>query len=409
MKIAYFDCVGGISGDMTLAALIDAGANSRKIISQLKELPVEGFEIRVWEEVKRGWRGMRVSVEVTNAVQPQRHLEDILGLIQASPLPEPVKENSCRIFYRLAEAEGRVHGKPPRCVHFHEVGAVDSIVDVVGSCLALFELGVERICCSPLPVGYGTVTCAHGVLPLPAPAAAELMRGVPVRSVNVEGELVTPTGAALATTLAEEFGPLPSMHIETIGYGLGSHDYPLPNFLRVFLGRQEVSGNVPHTSEETVLVLETDIDDMNPELYPYVESLLREEGALDVFLLPTMMKKGRPGTRLTVLCPPAKGNDLLRIIFRETTTLGVRARLEQRFTLNRHKLEVNTPWGVVGIKVAYDSQGNIVKISPEYEDCRRIAREAHKPIQQIYHLALQAAQKETKGDSLSSSAGTSQR
>ncbi|WP_051275741.1 nickel pincer cofactor biosynthesis protein LarC [Desulfovirgula thermocuniculi] len=408
MKIAYLDCVGGISGDMTLAAFIDAGADARAIVSQLKALPVEGLEIRVWEEVKGGWRGTRVSVEDGGKSQPHRHLEDILFLIRESPLPEPVKETSARVFRRLAAAEGRVHGKPPERVHFHEVGAVDSIADVVGSCLAVHLLGVEKIYCSPLPMGYGTVTCAHGVLPLPAPATAELLRGVPVRQVNVEGELVTPTGAALAVTLAADFGPLPSMRVEATGYGLGSRDYPQPNFLRVFLGQKEGAGELA-AREEAVLVLETDIDDMNPELYPYVEGLLREEGALDVFLWPTLMKKGRPGTRLAVLCAPAKRDDLLRIIFRETTTLGVRARLEHRFTLQRQALEVGTPWGAVGVKVAFDGQGNALQVSPEYEDCRRAARGSGVPLKEVYRAAAQAAREKITGGSSASCGGTSQR
>lgn len=408
MKIAYLDCVGGISGDMTLAALIDAGADAQAIIRQLKGLHVEGLEVRVWEEVKGGWRGTRVSVEGGGQSQPHRHLEDILRLIGEAPLPEPVKESSARVFRRLAAAEGRVHGKPPERVHFHEVGAVDSIADVVGSCLAFYLLGVEEISCSPLPVGYGTVTCAHGTLPLPAPATAELLRGVPVRQVNMEGELVTPTGAALAVTLAAEFGPLPSMCVEATGYGLGSRDYPAPNFLRVFLGRKETPANTA-AREEAVLVLETDIDDMNPELFPYVESLLREEGALDVLTWPTLMKKGRPGTRLVVLCTPAKRDQLLQVIFRETSTLGVRVRLEQRFVLPRQVLEVSTPWGTVGVKVARDGEGNVLQVSPEYEDCRRTARRAGVSLMEVYWAAAQAARKTITSGSAASCGGTSHR
>lgn len=393
MKILYLDCVGGISGDMTLGALLDAGVDARELIQQLRLLPLTGYEIKITEETKGCWRGTRVRISLNVPDQPHRHLSDVLKLIAVAPLPAPVKEMSGRVFQRLAAAEARVHGITPEDVHFHEVGAVDSILDIIGSCLAFYLLRVQKIYCSPLPVGHGTIRCAHGILPVPAPATAELTRGLPLRSVDVEGELVTPTGAAIASTLAEHFGPLPSMHIDQIGYGLGSRDYDLPNFLRVFVGQisEKKCSASAQLSWEEILVLETDIDDMNPEFFPYVDDVLRQAGAMDVFFLPLIMKKGRPGTRLTVLCRPGSEGTLLPIIFRETTTLGVRMRLEQRQTLNRRILQVQTKWGKVGVKVSYFVEHEPLQVKPEFEDCRRLAMESGRTLAEIYHAVQQAA------------------
>lgn len=394
MRIAYLDCVGGISGDMTLGALIDAGVNAGELVGTLRTLPLQGFEIAVREEVRGGWRGTRVIISQDGTEQPHRHLEQILSIIDGGNLPGPVKDNAVRVFQRLAEAEGRVHGIEPERVHFHEVGAVDSILDIVGSCLGLFLLGVESLHCSPLPTGYGTIRCAHGIMPVPAPATAELLKGLPLRPVNVEGELVTPTGAALASTLAHSFGPMPAMQLENTGYGLGSRDYALPNYLRLFVGHKLDEQRPVMAAEEEVLVLETDVDDMNPEWLPYVDGLLRQAGALDVFLLPSIMKKGRPGTRMSVLCPRHLQKEMLEIIFRETTTLGVRTRLEQRHILQRKLLPVTTPWGTVNVKIGYLNGDQPVQISPEYEDCRQAAGSSGVPIQEIYHFARQAALKQ---------------
>ncbi len=394
MRIAYLDCVGGISGDMTLGALIDAGVNADELVRTLRKLPLQGFEITVREEVKGGWRGTRVIISQDETAQPHRHLEQILSIIDRSELPGPVKNSAARVFRRLAEAEGRVHGVEPERVHFHEVGAVDSILDIVGSCLGFFMLGVENLYCSSLPTGYGTIRCAHGIMPVPAPATAELLKGLPLRSVNVEGELVTPTGAALASTLADSFGPMPAMQLESIGYGLGSRDYELPNYLRLFIGRKLDGERLILEAGEEVLVLETDMDDMNPEWLSYVDSLLRQAGALDVFLLPSIMKKGRPGVRMSVLCPGYLQRQMLKIIFRETTTLGVRMRWEHRRILQRKLLPVSTPWGTVNVKIGYLEDDQPIQISPEYEDCRRAAVSSGVPIQEIYHFAHQAALKQ---------------
>ncbi len=396
MKIVYFDCVGGISGDMTVAALIDAGVSARDLIDQLKLLYLTGFEIRIGEDVRGGWRGTRVIFSMNSLAQRQYRINDILEIITSSPLPAPVKKTAGSVFQRLAGAEAKVRGLSPREVHFDGEEAVHSILAVVGSCLALFMLQVDKIYCSPLPVGCGIINSGRGIMPVPAPATAELMRGLPVRSINVQDEVVTSTGAAFAATLSAGFGPLPSMQITSIGYGIGSGNYALPNFLRVFVGEQLPDESEPAKDSQTVLVLETDIDDMNPEFFPYVDNLLRRAGALDVFLLPTIMKKGRPGTRLAVLCPPALEEVLIDIIFRETTTLGVRIRQERRRVLNRRQIQVQTPWGQVGVKVAYSVAHHPLQVSPEYEDCRRLAESSGRPVQEIYHAARQAAQEKLR-------------
>ncbi|RKO65523.1 nickel pincer cofactor biosynthesis protein LarC [Desulfofundulus salinus] len=392
MNIAYLDCVGGISGEMLLAALIDGGVNARELTGQLNFLHLGGFEVNITEEVKGGWRGIRLFFSVDTPFRSSYQLGDVLELIASSSLPAPIKKTAGRVFERLACAEARVRGISPREVCFEGGQFIKSVLAVTGSCLALFMLQVERVYCSPLPVGHGPLIRTGGVMPVPAPATAELMLGVPVYTVDAEGELVTADGAAIATTLAAEFGPLPPMQIAGIGYGIGAHNFSVPNLLRVFLGKH-IQGSSTGTpgGGDTVLVMETDIDDMNPEFFSYVDHLLRQGGALDVFLTPTIMKKGRPGTRLTVLCPPALEEVLLGIIFRETTTLGVRIRQERRSVLNRHQVQVQTPWGQVGVKVAYLTPDNPLQVSPEYEDCRRLAESSSRPIQEIYHAARQAA------------------
>jgi len=388
LRVAYLDCCGGIAGDMLLAALIDAGADVVTLRGQLEGLGLAGWRLETWEERKHGLRGTRAAVVVT-AEQPERRLGEILGLLEAAPLPARARETAVKVFLRLAEAEARVHGTTVDRVHFHEVGAVDAIVDVVGSLLALCQLGVERVYCSPLPTGQGYVEARHGLLPVPAPATAELLRGVPLRSVAVEGELVTPTGAALATTLAEEFGPLPGMVVDRIGYGLGSRTYSIPNVLRIFVGR--IAGR--ESGREVLTVLETDIDDLNPEFFPYVEHLLRRAGALDVTLTQVLMKKGRPGVTVRVLCHPPGEEELLAILFRETTTLGVRVRREERLSLRREVVPVVTRSGEVRVKVAYLPDGSVGQLSPEFEDCRTLAERTGRPLREVYLEAATEARK----------------
>ncbi|MCL6477918.1 MAG: nickel pincer cofactor biosynthesis protein LarC [Peptococcaceae bacterium] len=388
MKILYLDCFSGISGDMCLGALIDAGVDRNWLESKLRSLPLQHWDMTVDRHSSRGIEGTRVKITVEEDRQPHRHLGDIKDLITRGSLPERARCTAINIFQRLAEAEGKVHGVPADQVHFHEVGAVDSIIDVVGTSLAVDFLEIDRVVCSPLPPGRGYINCRHGIMPVPAPATAELLKGVPLRALDVEGELATPTGAAIAVTLAGSFGPLPEMTVESVGYGLGSKDFGIPNSLRVFKGRSrdEASG----WDHESVLVMETNIDDMNPEFTGHVAERLFARGALDVFISTAYMKKGRLGCLLTIICRPQNKEALLEILFRETTTLGVRFREERRAVLVRRMEEVATPYGKVRIKTALGKDGRRLKSAPEYEDCKKIALEKSVPVKSVYEAALQA-------------------
>lgn len=400
MKLLYLDCFGGISGDMLLGALIDAGVSLEAVQYQLQSLELQGYTLQACNKKSHGITGTKIVIEVEEKHQPHRTWRDIRHLIESSGLEPAIKETVYKVFTRLAEAEGKVHGEEPELVHFHEIGAVDSIVDITGIAIALHEAGVEKIVSSSLPTGYGYVKTRHGLLPVPAPATAELLKGLPLRSLNVEGELVTPTGASIAATLAGSFGPLPAMNISSIGYGMGSNDYGLANFTRVFLG-QEISAVIPENTPETpaqeISILQTSIDDISPEILGYTVERLLEQSALDVFITPVIMKKGRPGSLLTVLCLPEKENALLKIILTETTTLGVRLHREKRFFLPRRIINVQTEYGSVRVKIAglKNGKGNSDgQISPEYEDCRRIALASNISIKKIFQAALLAAQKE---------------
>lgn len=395
MKILYLDCFSGISGDMCLGALIDAGADPRRLEQDLRGLPLDGWEMNVLKTETRGISGTRVNIRVREEDQPHRHFSRIREMIQNSTLPDRPRETALKIFSRIAGAEGKVHGLPADHVHFHEVGAVDSILDIVGTSLALHYLGVDEVFCSPVPTGYGLVECRHGLLPVPAPATAEILKGVPLRKLDVEGELTTPTGAAIAASLSESFGPLPEMTLEAVGYGFGSKDFGIPNFLRVFLGRAEV----PDTTlgGDAITVLEANIDDMNPQFAGHVMQRLFSAGALDVYLAPVYMKKNRPGYVITVLCRPPDRESLTGILLEETTTLGVRFREERRTVMDRVIEEVDTPYGRVRIKTAPGNGGLPLKAAPEYEDCRRLALERGVPLREVYESALLAAKVMIRG------------
>ena len=386
MKLAYFDCFAGISGDMILGALLDAGLDPVEFRKALLGLHLSGYDLNVDKVHKGVIQATDVQVRVTDDSTP-RTLADIEALITDSELPEGVKRRSISIFQRLVSAEASVHGAKPEKAHLHEVGATDAIVDVVGGLLALELLGVDQVCASQLPLGHGFVSCAHGLLPLPAPATLELLKGVPVVQLDVEGELVTPTGAAIITALAEAFGPLPHMVVQNIGYGAGKSEFPFPNLLRVLLGTPDQQ---PSGTMETAVLLETNLDDMNPELYEHVMQALFDAGALDVFLQPFQGKKNRPGVLLSVLCQPRTEQTLSAIIFSETTTLGIRRVRLERLCLDRETVQVDTPYGRVRIKVARLGQG-IVNLAPEYEDCRRLALNTGQPLKEVYAAAQAAA------------------
>ncbi|MBZ5592075.1 MAG: nickel pincer cofactor biosynthesis protein LarC [Acidobacteriia bacterium] len=362
MRICYLDAFSGISGDMLVGALVDAGADSSAIIDALRSLA--GGAAVSFEKVKRcGIAASKFHVAAEEAPK-HRHLSGVLKMIEGASLPDRVKQNASAVFQRLGEAEAAVHQTPIEKVHFHEVGALDSIADIVGACLGFELLGVDAIYSSPLNLGSGTVKGEHGVMPVPAPATAALVAGKPVYSRGPAVELTTPTGAAVAVTLAREFGPLPPMRISSIGYGAGDRDFTeQANVLRVFVG--EPSGAVEAAS---VVVIEANIDDSSPQVLGYAMERLLEAGALDTTLEPIQMKKGRPGTLLRVISTPEQRTELAKIVFHETTTLGVRLYTAERLVEMRRWVEVETPHGKVRMKVSDHS------FAPEYEDCRALAR-----------------------------------
>jgi uncharacterized protein (TIGR00299 family) protein len=443
MKIAYFDCFSGISGDMTLGALLHAGADVEALREGLASLNLSGWELRVRPVTRHGISAIDVEVHVEGVpatatggshahdphshgahghphdhehahthsredphshgphvhAQPQRGLREIRALIAASALPGVVKERATAVFQRLGEAEARIHACDVEEIHFHEVGAVDSIVDITGSVLALHLLGVERVACSPLPTGRGFVRAAHGLLPVPAPATLDLLRGLPIVPSGIEGELVTPTGAALMACLAEEFGPTPSMRVSAIGYGAGKKEFETPNLLRVCIGDGvgDTSRSTPHyqpstpaAEASTVALIEANLDDMNPQLYGYVMDRLFAAGALDVTLAPIQMKKNRPGITLGILCEPDAVPAMAEILFSETSTLGLRTSQWERICLEREWIEAPTEYGTIRVKIGR-SQGRVYVVTPEFDDCRREASARGVPLKEVQAAATAAA------------------
>jgi len=450
MRIAYLECFSGISGDMFLGALVDAGVSPGLLQSTVAALGV-GAKLEISKVVRSGISATKVDVWVggkkdmpreeywakqdmerapspakahhehehpkghdhhhehshrnENAVReesrpgataPHEHehahshrgLTEIRQIISAATISDSAKTMAIRTFEALGAAEAKIHNVPVESIHFHEVGAVDAIVDIVCAVVGAEALGVDEIVCSPLNVGGGTVNCAHGTFPVPAPAAVELLKQAPVYSSGIEAELVTPTGAAIAKTLATRFGAFPEMTIEKSAYGAGSRDFPgHPNVLRIVIG--EAPGLAAKAKSETISVLEANLDDLNPQVFGYVMDRLLEEGALDVFGMPVQMKKNRPGTLLTVLCKPEDAEKLTQLVFSETTTLGVRHREESRHTLARRWESVRTEWGEVRIKIA-SMNGTVTNYAPEYEDCRRIAAEHHVPLKTVMQEAARA-------------------
>ncbi|HEX8871174.1 MAG TPA: nickel pincer cofactor biosynthesis protein LarC [Candidatus Acidoferrum sp.] len=383
-KTAYFDCFSGISGDMTLGALVDAGVPLEQLRAALKGLDVPGWEISAEKVWKNGMSATCVRVR-TEDTATHRSLTTILGILDRSPLAAPVKEQASAIFRKLGEAEASVHDVPLEKIHFHEVGAVDAIVDIVGSCVGFAALGIETFACSPLNVGGGTAKMAHGVLPVPAPATARLLLNKPTYSNGVQKELVTPTGAAIVAMLCGTFGPQPPMSVSAIGYGAGTADLTeQPNVLRLMVGEAAVQSAA---AQETICVLEANFDDMNPQVYGYFLEKALAAGALDVFATPVQMKKNRPGMLVTVLCRPEDQSKFQQLLFAETTTLGVRSTLATRRVLPREWVSVPTRYGDVRVKVAR-LNGKIQQASPEFEDCRKLAEAKSVPLQQVMEEAL---------------------
>jgi uncharacterized protein (TIGR00299 family) protein len=429
MRIAYLDCFSGISGDMFLGALLDAGVpaqvfeqtvatldvgarlefsrvnrsgiSSTKVdvlVHGEKELPREVFWEQHGHEHKHDHRHHHDHGHGTSDQSGghARSLTQIKKIISQAVLSDRVKQSAIAIFEALGCAEAKIHNTAIDSIHFHEVGAVDAMVDIVCAAAGAETLAVDEWVCSPLNVGGGTVKCAHGTFPVPAPATVELLRGTPVYSSGINAELVTPTGAAIVKQLARRFASFPAMTIEMAGYGAGTRDFPdHPNVLRLTIGQSQAANT--HLMEETISVLEANLDDLNPQVFGYVLDRLLEEGALDVFSVPVQMKKSRPGMLLTVLCKPGDAARLTQLIFAESTTLGVRRRDEHRHVLQRKWVDVTTQWGTVRLKVG-SMNGTVTNYAPEYEDCRRIAEEHRVPLKAVMQEAIQNYTKEvTKG------------
>lgn len=387
MRIAYLDCASGISGDMTLGALIDAGVDIGRLNAAVESLGIPGCRLVAREVRKHGFRATQVVVEHPPETG-HRHLHHILAMIDRSILGERSKQLARRIFTRLAEAEAKVHGAPIEKVHFHEVGAADSIADIVGTAVGWDLLGIQGAVASPVPTGCGKVKIAHGEVSVPAPATAELLRGVPLAESHVPHELTTPTGAAILAELATAFGPLPAMTVERIGYGAGQRDLEhQPNILRLLVGAAE--SPAPTLDAEPVWVLETNLDDLSGQLIGYCTTRLWDAGALDVYTTAIQMKKNRPGVKLSVLCPQSRIQAIEQVLFAETTTLGIRRWPVQRHVLARQAHTVQTPWGPIEGKVGWQPDGP-PRFAPEFEDCQRIALETGVPLRQVYEAALRA-------------------
>lgn len=391
--IAYLDCIGGLAGDMVLAALLDAGASQEALRSVPTQLGLADVELRIERVQRHGIGALHLDVVMAHAHghggagDPHRSWRSIREQLDAADLSERVRARAVAVFTRLAEAEGAVHGVPPDDVQFHELGAVDTLVDVVGAVTLLEDLGVARLVCSPLPLGRGVVRAAHGVLPLPAPATAALLVGAPVFGVELEAELVTPTGAALASTLADDWGQLPAMSLRAVGYGAGMSDFAdRANVVRVLLGAA-----ADRPAEPEVIVLETNLDDVNPELVPDAVERCFAAGALDVWTVPVIMKKGRPGFVLSALARPSSEEAVARTMLEETTALGVRVDRRRRYELAREERTVSVDGRSVRVKLGR-LDGRIVNVAPEHDDCAAVARQTGAAVKSVWTAALAAAQ-----------------
>jgi len=382
MRIAYLDCFSGISGDMFVGSLLDAGLPFGQLERTLSGLKLSGYEISATPEERNHVFGTRFSVTLQEADQAARHLDDVTEILNNSDLPLPVIQKSIQIFENLAKIEGDIHHISPKKVHFHEVGAIDSIVDIVATVAGINLLGIERVFASRIPVGSGIITSAHGKIPVPSPATIALLKGIPIYSSGQDVEMVTPTGAALISSLCSSFGPMPPITVEHVGYGVGSRTLvDRPNLLRILIG-----SDTDKECMETVTVLEANLDDMSPELSGYLMESLFEAGARDVSFCPVHMKKNRPGIQLQVIGQPEDRERLTAIIFKESTTLGVRYSYGQRVVLRRETVVVDSPWGKMNVKKVINQDGRAVLL-PEYEECKRIARKNNLALRDVYAWA----------------------
>lgn len=390
--IAYFDIFSGISGDMTLGAFVDLGVPLEWLKKQLISMPLSGFDINCQDKWCNGIKAADIMVTENESVHPKTY-RDIRSLISGAPFSPRVIEQSLTAFKKIAVAESRIHGADLDSVHFHEVGGIDALVDIVGSFLCAEYLGITQVHASSIPLGRGFVSCSHGVIPVPVPATLAILKGVPVRASGINMEIVTPTGAAIITTLAQDFGAMPDMVVDGVGYGSGKRksDTDIPNLLRIIVGKPLAPEDTSFVKKETVWVVETTIDDMNPEVSGYLMDKLFEAGALDVCHIPLQMKKNRPGTRLEVICHEARLNDLMNLILTQSSSSGVRFHKVQRGVLHREIVEVSTCFGMMKAKKIVDPTG-AVRIVPEYEVCRRVAEEQKIPLRDVYTRVLVSVQ-----------------
>ncbi|MBU2534548.1 MAG: nickel pincer cofactor biosynthesis protein LarC [Chloroflexi bacterium] len=387
MKIAYFDCFSGVSGDMILGALIDAGLDIRELESELGKLKISGYKIKAEKTVRKGISGTKFSVDIIEQ-NARRRLKDIVEIVDQSELDDDIKGLSKKTFKELAMVEAKIHGKSIEEIHFHEVGGLDSIIDVIGSFIGIKKLGIEATYLSKIHVGTGFVECRHGVLPVPAPATLAMLKGIPIYSRGIEAELATPTGVCVLKTLAKSFGIMPEMKVEKVGYGAGSRELEIPNLLRVYVGEASEG----EYEKDEVILIETNVDNMNPELLAYASETLLKQGALDVFMTPIFMKKNRPGTMLSVLTTRDKLDEILSTVFTEITTLGVRIHRLEREKLSREIISMKTRLGEIKVKIG--KIGNQIKnIAPEYESCKEIAIKQGIPLKDVYDEAKEATRK----------------
>jgi uncharacterized protein (TIGR00299 family) protein len=398
MKILYYDCFAGISGDMNLGAMLDLGIEKDYLISELKKLTLSGYHIHVKRDQRRGIEGTKIEVKLSHhkhkdndshkhhdhSSHKHRNLEDIEKIIDASSLNDTVKSLSKAIFKKLAQAEAKVHGKSINEIHFHEVGAVDSIIDIVGAAICFDYLKVDKVLCSTVELGSGFVKCNHGTLPVPAPATVEILQNVPTKKGTLPFETTTPTGAAILATLVDEFTDKTEFTITKVAYGIGHTEAEIPNALRVFLGEGKLEPSLKNdTTAETATIIDCNIDDMNPELYEYIIEKLFNNGADDVYITPIIMKKSRPAITLSVLCNKSHEDAVLEILFTETTTLGIRKYDVDKVMLQRSFSKIDTPFGQVTVKSGLYN-GKTIKAKPEYNECKKIAEEKNIPIQEVY-------------------------
>jgi len=392
MKIAYFDCFSGISGDMTVGALLDAGLKIETLEKELKKLGLSGYQLEVNKVVKKGISATRFKVKIKEE-GVERRFKDILTILEESKLDGEIKKETIKIFFNIAQVESKIHQKDIDKIHFHEIGGLDSIIDITSAVIGIKTLRIEEIHSSALPVGKGFVKCAHGVIPVPAPATLELLKNIPTYSEGIESEMITPTGAAIISTLSKSFGKRPLMKIERIGYGAGEKEFTIPNLLRVSIGEKILKDeNLKdgYVSDEAVLI-ETNIDDMNPEFYDYIMDQLFSQGALDVFLTPIQMKKNRPAHMLSIIVYEQNLKEILEVLFSESTTLGVRVREVKRLRMAQQNFIAETKYGKIRVKVGI-FKGEIKNVAPEYEDCKKMAKQHQVPLKEVYEEAKWSVQ-----------------